>query len=115
MSSALVSYEGYKFIFLYLSKGFEWQDLKDLFDTWIEENIPTVIMGDVNWHWNDNHKMKSYLELKNFTQHIRKATHDAGHILDHVYTSHHLDKNQRIFQYPVYFSDHDVINYTKQY
>ena len=78
-------------IFLYLSKGYEWSLLKDLLDTWIDSNVPTIVMGDVNWHWNGRIKnsMRAYMSIVN----------------------QHFPKNSlKVSQQSVPFTDHDVIS-----
>ena len=109
-SAALVTSIEFNMIFAYLSKGFDWLAFQELLDHWIKDEIPTVILGDVNWHWNSNHLMKTYMTGKGFTQLINRATQLEGHILDHVYVSHHFPKEViRVNQQSVTFSDHDVI------
>ena len=109
-SAALVTSIEFNMIFAYLSKGFDWLAFQELLDHWIQDAIPTVLLGDVNWHWNSNHLMKTYMTGKGFTQLINRATQLEGHILDHVYVSHHFPKEViRVNQQSVTFSDHDVI------
>merc|ERR1711860_53759 len=78
MSAAVTITNGVCCIFLYLSKGYEWKALKEILDEWIDSNVPTIVMGDVNWHWNGNRKnsMKSYMKSRNFNQLIARATHE---------------------------------------
>ena len=100
----------YNVLFLYLSHEFEWNPVKDFFDKVICPGIPTVIMGDVNWHYFDNHLMKDYLDLKGFNQLIRRATHEKGRCIDHLYTSDHFSVEEVTFkQQSTYYSDHDMI------
>ena len=109
-SAMLVNTSGLNCIFLYISKGFNPTQLFDLLDNWID-CTPTLILGDVNWHWSDQNPMKTYLLNKNFTQLVKRSTHEEGHILDHAYVSANLLTAQ-ITQYAVLFSDHDVITVT---
>ena len=109
-SAALVITQEFNVVFAYLSKGFDRSAFEELLDHWIQDSIPTVLLGDVNWHWNSNHSMKRYMNRRGFTQLIQKATHLEGHILDHVYVSHHFPGEViRVAQQSVTFSDHDVI------
>ena len=97
-------------VFVYLSKGFEWNILKDLFEKWLDAPKPSVILGDVNWDWNSTHPMKNYLQKRGYAQLISRSTHEGGHILDHIYTSPLLPKGQlKVNQQSVTFSDHDII------
>ena len=72
-------------------------------------------MGDVNWHYPDpvrpdEQAMKNYLQLRGFNQLIRRATHDKGRCIDHLYTSNHFSEEEvRVKQQSTYYSDHDMI------
>ena len=113
ISAALTKANDVYCIFLYLSKGYEWSLLKDLLDRWIDSNVPTIVMGDVNWHWNGRVKnsMRAYMSSRNFDQLITRATHIDGNIIDHVYVNQHFPKNSlKVSQQSVPFSDHDVIS-----
>ena len=91
ISAALTKANDVYCIFLYLSKGYEWSLLKDLLDTWIDSNVPTIVMGDVNWHWNGRIKnsMRAYMSIVN----------------------QHFPKNSlKVSQQSVPFTDHDVIS-----
>ena len=98
-------------IFLYLSNGFSKEDLFHLLDSWIENKTPTAIMGDVNWKYSEDNKMKRYMENKGFKQLIDKATCDSGSLLDHLYVNQSLS-TMNVFsrQTPTYYSDHDVLS-----
>ena len=73
--------------------------------------VITIIMGDVNWHFDENHPMKTYMEIKGFHQCISRATHQGGHKIDHLYVSSSMRENFnfRILHQAVHFSDHDLI------
>ena len=113
MSAAVSRANGVCCIFLYLSKGYEWKALKEILDEWIDSNVPTIVMGDVNWHWNGNGKnsMKAYMKSRNFNQLIARTTHEDGNIIDHIYANDHFPENSlRVNQQSVTFSDHDMIS-----
>ena len=98
------------FIFLYLSKSFSYESLEKVLDKWIDTRVPTAILGDVNWDWNSKHPMKSYLQGKRFKQLVKRATHEKGNILDHIYVCPKFStKDFSTMQYSVTFTDHDVI------
>ena len=76
----------------------------------ISPNKATVVMGDVNWHYPDSHPMKNYMKSNGFYQFIRRATHEGGQIIDHLYISRHLkDTKMAMNQLSTYYSDHDVL------
>ena len=109
-SAVFVKVDKFNVLFLYLSHDFDWDTVKDFFDKVICPGKPTVIMGDVNWHYPDNHLMKNYLDLRGFNQLIRRATHDKGRCIDHLYTSEHFSVGEvSVKQQSTYFSDHDMI------
>ena len=66
-------------------------------------------MGDMNFHFPDQHIMKSYLEDLGFRQVIDRVTHDEGHILDHIYTFDISVSEGNVFLKSLYFSDHDAL------
>ena len=110
-SAAFVKLGTLSCIFLYLSQNFDWLLLNSLFEKWIIEENHTIIAGDMNWHWQDLHPMKSYLLGKHFRQMVTRSTHEAGNIIDHAYVSQDL-QNVEVSQYAVLFSDHDVVKIT---
>ena len=97
-------------IFLYLSQNFDWNLVREFFDKVISPDKPTTIMGDVNWHYHENHPMKEYLLMRDFAQRIRRATHMAGRIIDHLYTSsHYKDTDITVEQQSTPYTDHDML------
>ena len=98
-------------ISMYLSKGFDWNELQFVLASWISSVKPTVVIGDMNWHFDDNHPMKTYLLKRGFSQLIQRATHEAGHKIDHLYISDTLKEKftYKILHSSVHFSDHDII------
>ena len=114
-SAVFVKQEKLDVLFLYLSKDFDWNTVCYFFNKVICPEKPTVIMGDVNWHYPDpvrpdEQAMKNYLQLRGFNQLIRRATHDKGRCIDHLYTSNHFSEEEvRVKQQSTYYSDHDMI------
>ena len=109
-SAVCVKHEELDVIFLYLSKDFDWQIVCEFLETVIDPMKPTIIMGDMNWHYPDDHPMKNYLDLKDFTQLISRATHERGRCIDHLYVSRHYGEDEVGFkQQSVPYSDHDLI------
>ena len=110
VSVAKVTNRGIDYIFLYLSKGFEWILVHQILEDLIDSVQPTVVMGDVNWDWNSNKPMKSYFLKRGFSQEIDSPTHEDGNILDHLYLSKPFEKMTfEVKQQSVHFSDHDLI------
>ena len=97
-------------VFLYLSQKFDWHLVRAFFDKIVRPDRPTVIMGDVNWHYPENHPMKKYLLMREYTQMIRRATHKEGRIIDHMYTSNHFKGVEiGVKQQSTPYSDHDML------
>ena len=98
-------------IFIYLSQGFNKDELFKLLENWIVETKETAILGDVNWNYSEKHDMKDFMAKKNFSQLIKSPTREHGStIIDHIYINKKL-KERGCFekQEPVHFSDHDLI------
>ena len=109
-SGVCVKHQKLNAVFLYLSQNFNWNLVRDFLDKVISPDKPTVIMGDFNWHYPDNHHMKKYLLLRGFTQLIRRATHKDGRIIDQLYTSSHFSGVEiGVKQQSTPYSDHDMI------
>ena len=91
--------------------NFEEEKLLHQFDDWINIEKPTAIMGDVNWNFSEDKKMKQYLFSKGFHQLIESATFDRGSLIDHVYVNESMMKiNVFVKQDAAYFTDHDMIS-----
>mgnify|MGYP001215842512 CR=1 FL=1 len=94
-------------IFLYISQKAAWTDVLSILEEWLTPDVPTTVMGDMN---DSTHQMKPFLESKGFQQMIRRATHDKGNCIDHLYLNQELlDLQPKVEQQSVYFSDHDII------
>ena len=110
-SALFTKSNGVNIIFLYLSQTFNWDEMRLTLDFWISPSASNIIMGDVNWHFDNSHQMKNYLESKGFQQCITRATHEGGHKIDHLYVSSGMREKFHItiLHQSVHFSDHDVI------
>ena len=100
-------------IFLYLSQGVQWGKLQGILDAWVNPLAPTLIMGDMNWHWfqDSTHCMKLYFQRSGFKQLLRQPTHDQGHCLDHIYMNEaSLRLDPKVEVKATYYSDHDIIS-----
>ena len=100
-------------IFLYLSSNYNKDDLFALLDAWIENSVPTAIIGDVNENLGImkirqfNKKMCSI----GFEQLIKNATCDTGSILDHIYVNNAMKLKGNTTEIDAaYYSDHNIIS-----
>ena len=82
-----------------------------MLDGWIRDNIPTVIMGDMNEDLlKEKFKLKDHMSCKGFTQLVEHPTFDRGSLLDHIYVNDPMMlKKVSIDQTPAYYSGHDII------
>ena len=99
-------------VFLYLSAGVDWTLVIGMLDLWTSSELPTVVMGDMNWHWekDSQHPMKCHMTAKGFHQLVEDSTHDQGNCLDHIYANKKLlAMNPVVETQANYFSDHDTI------
>ena len=111
ISAMFLKADRFDLIFLYLSDGFNKEDLFNLLDRWIDEKTPTAVMGDMNWDFSEDCKMKRYMETKSFHQLIEKSTCDTGHLLDHVFINEPMMLLKVFAQQSAnYFTDHDTIS-----
>ena len=98
-------------IFLYLSKDYDKESVFCLLEDWIEANIPTAVIGDVNENLLENSKFQKFMQAIGFQQMIKEPTFEKGSILDHVYINMlMMEKNPIVEQNSCYYSDHDVIS-----
>ena len=110
-STIALSTLAFDLIFLYVSKGFDQQSLINQLDKWIDGNRPTAIIGDMNWDFSKNTKMKQFLAGKDFHQLIKKPTFDQGSLIDHIYVNQPMKKlNPFVQQESAYYTDHDIIS-----
>ena len=111
-SATLVKNNAVDVISLYLSKGFNWLNLRNLLDEWIADGRCVTIIGDVNLNYSEalNNPFIKYLEERNFKQLIKKPTHEKGGLIDHIWINKPLQEKE-VFsnQRSVYYSDHDCI------
>ena len=101
-----------RIIFVYLSSKANYQDFKVKLRPLLTKDLPTIIMGDMNFHYSeDPHSVKDYLEDYGFKQIVEEPTNDkAGHVLDQVYVyPPNLVTRDDLELKPLYFSDHDAL------
>ena len=103
---------GIHILFFYLSHGVSWSEVNQLLNNWISYGTPTIIMGDMNWHFDPDstHHMKLFLESRGFHQMVERATHNQGNCIDHIYLNKEVSTlGPEIEIQSTYFSDHDII------
>ena len=97
-------------IFVYLSSGCDKDDVSQLLETWIDQGVPTTIMGDFNIDFCQNDKLVKSLGRIGFEQLIKESTIDTGNLIDHIYVNEGLKSlNISTQRDSAFYSDHDVI------
>ena len=111
ISAMYLQTDNFDLIFLYLSKGFNNEELFNLLEGWIDNTRPTAIMGDMNWDFSKDCKMKKFMETKKFHQLIERSTCDTGSLLDMIFANEAL-MSLKVFcqQSAAYYTDHDIIS-----
>ena len=103
----------FNIIFLYLSSNYKKSEVFQLLDGWIEDAVPTAVMGDVNEILDGvpstpfSRKMSSL----GFEQLIKEPTCTTGNLIDHIYINtamKSLGVHTKIDA--AYYSDHDIIS-----
>ena len=108
-SAIVLEFDRIRIIFAYLSNKLNMDEVRKSLQGIVDMKKATIIMGDMNFHFPDQHIMKSYLEDLGFRQVIDRVTHDEGHILDHIYTFGISVSEGNVFLKSLYFSDHDAL------
>ena len=97
-------------IFVYLSSGCDKDEVSQLLETWIDQDVPTTIMGDFNIDFSKDDKLVKSLEHIGFEQLINESTIDTGNLIDHIYVNVGLKSlNISTQRDSAFYSDHDVI------
>jgi hypothetical protein len=101
-------------IFLYLSSNFKTNDLFAYLDKWIENDIPTAVIGDINqniWNMRKASFANKMRKSKGFHQLINKPTCDSGSLIDHLYVNDAMKALGISTDIDAaYYSDHDIIS-----
>ena len=93
-------------------------NLFTLLDSWIEKDIPSAIMGDMNVTFFTGEKLKkantrfvSMMTMRGFHQLIKEPTHHDGNIIDHIYVNDAMLAQTFTTNIDAaYYSDHDIIS-----
>ena len=100
-------------IFLYWSSGCKSEQVSEILEllgSWIIDDRPTTIMGDVNMNFFQDCKLNKFLVKRGFQQLITKSTFESGSLIDHIYANEALSNmNIATEQCSAYYSDHDII------
>ena len=99
---------------LYRSKGMDNVELASDLRNIINKSKLTVICGDFNLCYIDDHKneVTKMLESEGFEQMVHEATHFMGGHIDHVYSNHnHHEYQLDVSLYSPYYlaKDHDAL------
>ena len=101
-------------IFLYLSSNFKADELFNHLDVWIEKDVPTAVIGDINQDITQYKKSsfaRKMITTRGFHQMIDKPTCDTGSLIDHIYVSDAMeDQGVSTEIDAAYYSDHDIIS-----
>ena len=117
-SAILLKTKDFHVVFLYLSGNCKKADFFTLLDSWIEKEIPTAIMGDVNQKFLAGEKLKkastrfvNMMTIRGFHQLIKEPTHRDGNTIDHIYVNDTMQaQNISTHIDAAYYSDHDIIS-----
>ena len=105
-------------IFLYLSNNCKKACLFNLLDSWIEKEVPTAIMGDINEDFLRGEKLKkssskfvNMMTVRGFHQLIKEPTYTSGNVIDHIYVNDAMQAQTISTRTDgAYYSNHDIIS-----
>ena len=103
----------FNIIFLYLSSNYDKTLVFELMDKWIEEDVPTAILGDVNENLGRLKKAPFANKMKSagFEQMIKEPTCETGSLIDHLYVNNAMKAKGILTDVnAAYYSDHDIIS-----
>ena len=80
----------------------------------VDKNEALILVGDTNVNadvsQNPSHPFITFMKRKGFTQLVKKASHDEGHILDVIFINQFISPELvQVWQRPVPYSDHDLL------
>ena len=104
--------------FLYVSSNCKKASVFNLLDSWIEKNMPTAVIGDINEDFLKGEKLKktntkfvSMMTERGFHQLIMEPTRISGRGIDHLYINDAMQTQAISTQIDgAYYSDHDIIS-----
>lgn len=112
-SAILFKASQFHIIFLYLSSTYDKDDLFALLEKWIEYDVPTAIIGDVNENLGSL-KIRPFqkkMQFFGFEQMIKNVTCDTGSTIDHIYVNNAMKcLGITTETNAAYYSDHDIVS-----
>ena len=120
-SAIMFKTKDFHIVFLYLSSNCKKADLFNHLDSWIEKDVPTAIMGDINVDFLKGEKLRkastqfgNMMTVRGFRQLIKEPTFTNGNVtsvIDHVYVNSGLESQTISTKvHGVYYSSHDIIS-----
>jgi len=87
------------------------QKVFKLLSKWINFDVPTAVIGDMNKNILSKSKLETFMISKGFTQLLQESTYIQGSIIDHIYINQAMkEKNFLTKIESCYYSDHDIIS-----
>ena len=110
-SAIFLTFEDFRIVYTYISKGANIEEIKTEIVPLLQDKVkPTIVMGDMNYHYQENHPLKYLFAEIDYVQMVEKVTHDEGNLLDHIYiSSPDLVSKVNVYLKPLYFCDHDAL------
>ena len=87
------------------NKGDVTKELRKIVDV----NFPQLILGDFNFHHEDNNCLTNFLRGLELSQIVTEPTHIAGRTLDQVYVSKEIHEKVSLDVQFKYYSDHSAL------
>ena len=114
-SAMMLKTSNFHIVFLYLSKNYDRQGLSYHLNLWIEEAVPTAVIGDINENLlkmpMKEANFAKMMKQKGFHQLIKEPTCHTGSLIDHLYVNNAMKALNISSQTdPAYYSDHDIIS-----
>ena len=117
-SAILFKTKDFNIVFLYLSSNCKKASLFSHIDSWIEKDIPTAIMGDINEDFIKGERLKkasmqfgNMMTIRGFRQLIKEPTFISGSVIDNVFVNGGLEAQTIATKVEgVYYSSHDIIS-----
>ena len=105
-------------VFLYVSSNCKKAVLLNLLDSWIQKDMPTAVIGDINEDFLKGDKLKktsakftSMMTDRGFHQLIKEPTRISGSAIDNIFINDLLQEQTISTQIDgAYYSDHDIIS-----
>lgn len=96
-----------------MPSNYKRDDLFTLLDMWIEQDVATAVIGDINENPSKLRKnpFLNKMTSMGFEQLIKETTCQTGSLIDHVYVNNTMKAKQIFTEVnAAYYSDHDIIS-----